>query len=481
MIASTFEQSLTLCPEGKRTMNNMAMALRLLCVILATVSGTSEALAATFIVDTMQDSLDVVPGDGICADGGGACSLRAAIQEANALAGSDEIVLGAGIFTLSIPGALEDAGAAGDLDITSEVSISGADEQTTIIDGAALDRVLDVHASGVLRLERLTVRNGLQATFNSNDAAEFSGAGVLIRAGGSLTMNNVTIRDNASKRDGAGISVYGSLQAVGLHLLQNVADQFSSGGALFIGSTATLLNIDQCELSGNSAVQGGAIYSVGANPGIQVTRCLIAENHAKEGAGIFANLGSTHWLLRNVTISGNDADGDGGAIFADGANQLRFEHATITANSADGAGGAIVDVRGSASAGFIPIEFINSIVWGNTQSTGDECNTVFADVIVSSGATLHGPGNACRMRAGVGDITTNAPGLGALGENGGATRTHALVAMSAAIDSAQTANCASTDQRGQARPYDGNGDGVALCDIGAFELVPDRIFAADFE
>ena len=455
----------------------------LLAVFLVAMLGASETIAATFVVDTTQDSVDALPGDGVCANANAACSLRAATQEANALAGSDEIVLGAGTFALTIPGVLEDAGATGDLDIVSDIGISGSGEQGTVIDGGALDRVLDVHASGVLRLTQLGVRNGFQTKFSASDEAEVSGGGVLVRDGGSATMSHVTVRNNASKRDGAGISLYGTLQADGLRFVQNTADQFSSGGALFIGSTATLLDIDRCEFVGNSAVEGGAIYSVGDNPTIQITHCLMTGNNANSGAAIFANLGTPHWLFRNVTISGNHAVAAGGAIFADGANQLRFEHATITANSADGpnGGGAIFDVRGSASAGFIAIELINSVVWGNTQPSGNECNTVFSDVIVSSGATLHAPANACRMRAGAGDIATNDAGLGTLSDNGGFTRTHALATTSVAVDSAQTANCAATDQRGQARPADGNGDGQALCDIGAFELASDRIFEAGFE
>jgi hypothetical protein len=65
------------------------------------------------------------------------------------------------------------------------------------------------------------------------------------------------------------------------------------------------------------------------------------------------------------------------------------------------------------------------------------------------------------------------PLLGPLANNGGPTFTHALLPGSPALD-ALTESCPVTDQRGVARPYDGDGDGVALCDIGAFE-------SADFD
>ena len=68
------------------------------------------AQAATFTVDDFGDSVDAIPGNGVCANGAGACSLRAAIQEANAFAGADKINL-PGAVLLDIPGAGEDLAA----------------------------------------------------------------------------------------------------------------------------------------------------------------------------------------------------------------------------------------------------------------------------------------------------------------------------------------------------------------------------------
>ena len=79
--------------------------------------GACAAGAADFVVTTDVDSLDATPGDGFCADADGACTLRAAVQEANALAGADRIELGAGRYLLSLAGTGEDAAASGDLDL----------------------------------------------------------------------------------------------------------------------------------------------------------------------------------------------------------------------------------------------------------------------------------------------------------------------------------------------------------------------------
>ena len=75
---------------------------------------------------------------------------------------------------------------------------------------------------------------------------------------------------------------------------------------------------------------------------------------------------------------------------------------------------------------------------------------------------------------------TRAPasiGLGPLADNGGPTQTRVLLAGSPAIDGANPVGCTDLaggplgiDQRGQQRPTDGNGDLIAVCDVGAFEL-----------
>jgi hypothetical protein len=74
---------------------------------------------------------------------------------------------------------------------------------------------------------------------------------------------------------------------------------------------------------------------------------------------------------------------------------------------------------------------------------------------------------------GPGDLSNVDPRLGPLAFNDGTglgrTRTHTLLAGSKAVDGGDNTGCPATDQRGFLRPQDGNGDGNAVCDIGAFE------------
>src|SRR5260221_10544571 len=88
--------------------------------------------AATFVVNTTADTADAVPGDGICADSGGACSLRAAVQEANALAGADTIQLAAATYVLT-GAAGDDLPGSGGPHITRDLTLTRARTASTII------------------------------------------------------------------------------------------------------------------------------------------------------------------------------------------------------------------------------------------------------------------------------------------------------------------------------------------------------------
>ncbi|MBI3941852.1 MAG: DUF11 domain-containing protein [Chloroflexi bacterium] len=80
--------------------------------------------------------------------------------------------------------------------------------------------------------------------------------------------------------------------------------------------------------------------------------------------------------------------------------------------------------------------------------------------------------SSCNFTA-TGDITNTNPLLQPLGNYGGTTLTYAMLPDSPAIDAGENDGCPAKDQRGTARPLDGNGDGQAICDIGAYEYVYD--------
>ena len=161
------------------------------------------AQAATFTVNTTDDTVDANPGDGIAADTSGYCSLRAAIMEANVLAGMDTIVLPEGVFALTIEGIQEDKCLSGDLDIESSIVIQGAGWNLTVIDGNQIDRVFHIEGNMDVSLLDLTIRNGKtpDGGFSPAITAGGSGGGILNRFA-TLNIENCTITNNETGKGG---------------------------------------------------------------------------------------------------------------------------------------------------------------------------------------------------------------------------------------------------------------------------------------
>src|SRR5262245_49893876 len=156
-----------------------------------------RTVLSTFVVNTTADTVDANPGDGLAQDSSGNTSLRAAIMEANALAGADTIQVPAGTYFLTIPGANEDAAQTGDLDITDDLTIVGADRDTTIINGGGLHRVFHVNWLGAnpptVSISNLPITNG-RAPDASGDPANSGGA--ILNEFGTLTIDNCVLQNN---------------------------------------------------------------------------------------------------------------------------------------------------------------------------------------------------------------------------------------------------------------------------------------------
>lgn len=131
------------------------------------------AFATTFTATVGSDSRDVLPGDGLCADPYGRCTLRAALMEANATPEADVIELDGslGSHQLGILGAGEDGAETGDLDIAAPVSFVA---DGVWVAGALEDRVFHVLPSvvGEVRFSGVNVAWG----FVAGD----DGAGILV-------------------------------------------------------------------------------------------------------------------------------------------------------------------------------------------------------------------------------------------------------------------------------------------------------------
>jgi CSLREA domain-containing protein len=411
----------------------------LVCLALTCHADLSSALV--FTVDSTSDEVDAAPGHGLCATAGGACTLRAAIQESNALAGPHDILLPAGTYTLAIVGAGEELSATGDLDIQkpggSFITLLGDGERVTVIDAGAIDRAIDVVA-GTASISGVTIRNGSAA----------DGGGVAVGEAGTLIIDNATITANTATNEGGGVDNKGSLTLVRVTISGNTGQ---TGGGGLSNNLAGFAALSEVIISTNTAGGdgGGGIDNKGD---LSIDMGTLSAN----GGRALTNSGTL--FLQNVTISGNTADAAAG-ISNDGVMDL--VNVTVTGNTAAAAPGGIRNAVGASAS------LVNTIIAGNSP-----LNCVMSGTVTSLGGNIDS-GATCGL-AGTADLADTNPTLGPLQDNGGYAPSHALLTGSPAIDSGDDAACLSVavDARNFPRPLDGNGTGVpaAVCDRGAYEL-----------
>lgn len=398
----------------KRRIRYQPMLLGLATLLVVTGAWQRQSLAQerTMVVTTTDDELN--------ADGD--CSLREAIVAVNrgqpvdgcaAGAGTNVIVLTAGIYTLTNAGPDEDAASTGDLDVRASLVLHGDAGGGAVLDGAGLDRVLDVQAGSALTVTNLLIQNGMTR----------QGGG--IRNAGLLRVEQSTIRGNVAFDDGGGV--------------------WSSGG----------LVLDRSTVGGNSARNGGGLYTSGT---AGITASTLSEGTAERGGGVTNN---GELSIVNSTLSGNTA-GAGAAIANGGV--LSISSSTLVNNHSSsgvetiGTGSTILEnsllAVDGLSNGSVP------------PSTGRDCS---GTMLLRGVNLIQNPTGCILTGARDQALLGVAPLVGPLAMNGGPTATHALLQGSPAIDAAES--CPPTDQRGAQRPQNGSAEGVARCDIGAYELV----------
>jgi polymorphic membrane protein len=332
----------------------------------------------------------------------------------------------------------------------------------------------------------------------SKNVSEGYGGGIYNSDYAGLFIENSTISQNVAK-SGYGGGIYNDYYAT-LSLTDSVVDGNAAndccGGGVYTYGYAT---IDHSAITNNTVLNsyygGGGLYNVSTYATV-VANSTIAGNQAlgddgsdeTNGGGVFNEADYTLMIV-NTTIANNRADGHGGGIYNDYYG-IQLNNVTITGNTADANSGGLSggDGGGIWNNDGYSIQLSNSIVAGNVDnSPGHEAPDCLSDFTGNTDAfTLVGPNiiqstNGCEVLGDTNRLTTGDPQLDSAGlaDNNGPSigdpdspvilQTIALASGSPAIDAGEDEASETSDERGVARPIDGNGDGTAKSDLGAFE------------
>lgn len=484
-------------------------------LITALFAATPSLADNTFIVNA--------PGDG------GAGTLRAAITQMQAnngvqtirfeIAGNVAIILTSPLPALVGQSIVLDGSASPDLRVEGvgwpmfQFS-SGGSAQTIRFDHMKLrggssntgGGCVDVKSSGSLQVFDST----FDSCFSSGPAASGSGGGA-IKTNGNLRLTRSRFTNNASSDGGfvnlvnTGGAVYSSgstaliesSQFIGNHTDASPANATTciggSGGALALNLAANAIatlsdvqfidNWTGCPSTGSrQAGSGGALalFGQGTTSLAALDRVYFGQNEARE-AGAIAG-----FSMRLVVTNGTFFENTGFSVGAitmltrtgSPATTIQLRNSTFARNSSTfAASAAHLQLQNGAT-----ISEIRNTVFAKPLS-GPACAPASADVQL--GGPVFSGDETCNFFANGGSqlLTLQFPGntFGLLA----ATQTYGKVPTlhpptdSVLIDNGINAGCPSLDARGLPRPV--NGGQATLCDIGAVEVDPDRIFGSGFD
>ena len=421
---------------------SISTALAAVLAVLLGVGASPSALSATFVVDSTADAIDNNLEDGLCAVEGGGCTLRAAVMQANALAGADVIDL-TGIndptdpILLSLSGDgpdeiwLESAGAepyelggtpdasVGDLDILEDLAIQGAGPGLTVIGWdaeATADRIFHLQAPAGVTVNMISISD-LAVTGGSvvTDAIEHIACdNPVVEAPEEGPPVPPTEGDWVLKRFGGGIAI-GSGAGIGNTCISG-GDEGGSGGPPDgeeeeSGGVEAVVFTRLLVAGNSSESDAGGLYV--AAP-LTLSQSIIASNLSEaNGGGLYldvdsviedttigkvfdtattSNLGIEDAGLVALTGTGNHGE-NGGGMFDTGFHSTTIRDSAINGNTAIG-GGAI------ASRALITTNLTNTTISGNLAAD------------VGGGITTNGQMNLVNVTVVNNLATTDAAGGG---------------------------------------------------------------------
>jgi len=348
---------------------------------------------------------------------------------------------------------------------------SASGPASTIIDGNKAESVVAfVSGEGLSSvLNGFTIQNGL-STFNTLGFGD--GGGILIK-GSSPTISNNIISSNQGC-DGLGISIQAGSSIISGNIITGntrfgCGGGVGGGGISILGAGPGTVQIVNNIISNNLLSADGGGISMFAAGSVLISGNLISGNGgpATEGGGISMVNGTSTTIVNNVIVN-NHADIGGGVfwLLPSGFDQLLVNNtianndarqgSAVHANSFDGKDLLINNIL-VAPAG-------QSALFCNNFNTTNTVMIKSSDVFTPGGGSY---GGICSDQTGINGNISVDPGF----LNPGAGDYH-LFSTSKCIDAGNNSapGLPAKDFDGNARVQDGNADGLAVVDMGAFEF-----------
>jgi CSLREA domain-containing protein len=334
-------------------------------------------------------------------------------------------------------------------------------EVLTVADSAFTGNVARNWGGGVYNYKGIATVTG--STFTGNGEYTDAGGGICNHEGVLDVMDSTFSANNADgSRGGGGIYNEDRLSVHGSDFLSNTATR--GGGITNIGQ----LTVTTSNFFNNHVVQhGGGILNTEI---LTVTGSTFYSNTAEWGGGIE----NTDVLsVSSSTFYSNTVDDTGGGICNHGA--LTVTNSTFYSNTAGTRGGGINHNEGTLRATnctFVGNRANDSGGALRNEKTAMLINTIIADS--AAGGNCAGSDLEAASTHGLSTDATCSPGFT---QTTGISLTlnwqgwvFEVMTDSVAIDAGTNTGCPATDQLGESRPQDGDEDGDAVCDVGAYEF-----------
>ena len=343
----------------------------------------SQAVAAGFTVNSTGDGSDEDTNDGICevTNGTGDCTLRAAIQQANATSGPDVVTFSGSTTTVlgsSLPS------------ITEDLTVTGNGPLSTIVDGNDTGRIVAVGPGVDLSLSQLKLLDGSAsgdggAILHQGDAltltsvnlesnAATGNGGAIAKSAGTMTLNQVIAIGNSAAGDGGAVWTGGGSGTDAYNDVSFSTNQAGArGGALFLTGDATITNTvnpASANIDSNDSVgDGGASYVAGGD--VTFSNILVTSNASSAGNGGGIAVGGSALdpasvtLQRGSSVPFNMAASGGGVFLATPHASFVLKASDVGANTATtGDGGNIYNLGGTITGTLDIVDLPNGVYWG---------------------------------------------------------------------------------------------------------------------